>query len=634
MRWAILLVVLLALPSIHALEDGQIKLLAVSDFGDRQVGTTADLFLRVEPGSGEVFIESHPITRLDTQISTRFANEVVCQQLQLDCNEFNFFYTIQAESSIIGGPSAGAAVAVLTYSVLEEVPVPDTVTISGTVNSGGLIGPVGGLADKIKVASDVGAEKVLIPTGERFVNSENQTLDLVQSAGDYDVEVVEVADIWEAISHATDTVVEREVRDITLDDRYTEVMSELATQLCTNAESLEAEITADMMDDEAFERGQNLLIRGQSAFENQTLYSSASFCFGAGIQYRFLLLQDENLTIEQILKQVNELYAELDQFESSLPEPETISDAQIFAVVEERVREARDRLNATETIIEQNKEQGVFNLAYAYERLNSAEAWSEFLGQSGPSVTDQQLAAACASKIEEAQERYQYGQLFVTRDISTVQNGIIRAQEDQANGDYETCILRSAKAKAEANTFLGVFGVRRDRLSEVIDRKLEVVQHDIVTQSEAGTFPVVGFSYFEYSNSLKESDQFSSLLYAEYALELSNLNLEKEHTPSVPLDISSDSGSSIGIIIVIAIIGVAIIILGIRRTKKQPARVRSFKQVRRASIGKKPKRTAKRKPARKVTKKVAKKRTAKKRTVKRKPAKRVAKKRAAKRKSR
>ncbi|MEK6869565.1 MAG: hypothetical protein AABX74_05005, partial [Nanoarchaeota archaeon] len=33
------------------------------------------------------------------------------------------------------------------------------------------------------------------------------------------------------------------------------------------------------------------------------------------------------------------------------------------------------------------------------------------------------------------------------------------------------------------------------------------------------------YSYFEYANSLKEDDPFSALLYSEYALELSNLDI-------------------------------------------------------------------------------------------------------------
>ena len=39
-----------------------------------------------------------------------------------------------------------------------------------------------------------------------------------------------------------------------------------------------------------------------------------------------------------------------------------------------------------------------------------------------------------------------------------------------------------------------------------------------------GRFPIAGFSYYEYANSLKNDVPASALLYSGYALELSNMN--------------------------------------------------------------------------------------------------------------
>jgi len=40
-------------------------------------GVSADLFLETKPGSGKIFIESYPLTKIDTQISTRFAKDEI-----------------------------------------------------------------------------------------------------------------------------------------------------------------------------------------------------------------------------------------------------------------------------------------------------------------------------------------------------------------------------------------------------------------------------------------------------------------------------------------------------------------------------------------------------------------------------
>ena len=60
---------------------------------------------------------------------------------------------------------------------------------------------------------------------------------------------------------------------------------------------------------------------------------------------------------------------------------------------------------------------------------------------------------------------------------------------------------------------------------EQLDIKLGVVKESIIRETELGIFPVIAYSYYEYANSLKETDLSSALLYSEYALELSNLDL-------------------------------------------------------------------------------------------------------------
>ena len=127
----ILISLLLILPSVSAQHPmkGHMKLLAVNEGGKNgaddtdgivQHGSIADLYLEIKPGLGSVYIDTFPLTKMDTQLSTRFAKEVACKFLNKDCTKYDFFYTIKADSSIIGGPSAGAALAMLTVALLDE----------------------------------------------------------------------------------------------------------------------------------------------------------------------------------------------------------------------------------------------------------------------------------------------------------------------------------------------------------------------------------------------------------------------------------------------------------------------------------------------------------------------------------
>ena len=93
-------------------EYGHIGLLTVAESSDNSTpehGGVADLYLVIKKGTGRIFIDSFPLSKLDTQITTRFASEIACDFLDKDCSQYDFFYTIRANSAIVGGPSAGAA---------------------------------------------------------------------------------------------------------------------------------------------------------------------------------------------------------------------------------------------------------------------------------------------------------------------------------------------------------------------------------------------------------------------------------------------------------------------------------------------------------------------------------------------
>ena len=106
-----------------------------------------------------------------------------------------------------------------------------------------------------------------------------------------------------------------------------------------------------------------------------------------------------------------------------------------------------------------------------------------------------------------------------------MKKGIDKANEELGKGNYELCLSMASKAKADVDIILSVFGVDNEQYSNIVDRKLEIVKNNIARQASKGIFPILGYSYYEYANSLKENDIFSALLYSEYALELGNLDI-------------------------------------------------------------------------------------------------------------
>ena len=89
--FAVVFVFLIFLPIVSAQTNaGHIKLLAVAESDKGRTGAIADLSLEVKPGKGRVFLETFPVTKEDTQISMRFAKQVACSLLEMDCHNKDF----------------------------------------------------------------------------------------------------------------------------------------------------------------------------------------------------------------------------------------------------------------------------------------------------------------------------------------------------------------------------------------------------------------------------------------------------------------------------------------------------------------------------------------------------------------
>jgi len=538
-KMVIFLIFLFLIPICYA-NIGHMPLLAVSQTNEGYEGSSADLYLEIKPGTGRVFIETYPLTKLDTQISTRFAREIACKYADVDCNNYDFFYTIRAESSIIGGPSAGSAISTLTIAMLSHINLNKDITITGTINSGGIIGPVGGLKEKIDAASEIKIKKVLIPSGTRFSKEkDNKTIDLVEYGNEKNVVVVEVSDIDDILYEFTGKEKEIINDSFEISSEYSDIMKILAERLCNKSHELKKEfenLKEHELDKNIIKIGEsanNLTEKGKIAFNKNTFYSAASFCFGANTKYKQLILLMNNMKKKDVTDEINSTREKIKDFDLKLPfKYETITDLQTYAVVKERLIEAEYYLELSEKQLGNDKmNESISSLAYSIERFYSAEAWSEFFNNKGKKFdfNKEVLKNSCMTKILEAEERYQYVILFFPDVLADTKKEIDLAYSDMKNEDYDLCLFKASKAKAESDIILSTLGVDEKHIDNLLDKKLEIVGRNIVETSKKGLFPIIGYSYYEYAKSLKDSDKYSALLYSEYALELSNLDIYFEN---------------------------------------------------------------------------------------------------------
>lgn len=563
-------------------------LLAVAGEGDSMTGSGAELNLIITRGTGRVFMETVPFTKLDTQMSTHFAKEVACNYLDIDCSRYDFFYTIKSNSAIIGGPSAGAAITFLTIAKLRHETIPQDFSVTGTINLGGTIGRVGGVKEKILAASGLGLKTVYIPKGDRYYSSGDDLLinmteegditgisknssavgnriDLVEFGKEHNINVVEVSTIDDLMCNVMGRNCINTSEEAQANEAYNLTMLGIAISICNRTNSLVAKINDSIIDYDLRNNIINLSIkdldmksllelmtRRNHAFRFGRYYSMASFCFSANMMLQEYSKQkiDEKTYEEEMTR----LKSSMGFFREQLAKKRisTITDLQTYIIVKERLDETEDYLDlireidriservhngsATRKEIESYNATEAFQqkksiLAYGTERFYSASMWSDFFGKDPLQfvMNNDILRESCMNKIYEAQERVEYMRLYFPALITTSQKSIALATKEYESGDYAFCLFKASKAKAQIDAMISSFSISNDTIDDVLIDKKNVASRMIRKEQDKGIFPILGFSYFEYAQSLSTSDKLqdkiSALLYYDYAIEFSNLDV-------------------------------------------------------------------------------------------------------------
>jgi len=127
-------------------------------------GVNTILTVEATRGSGRTLTDiDNLLFWADTQHSIRIARKVAENVTGKNEKDYDIVYTIEANASLIGGPSAGAALAIATIAALESKKLNNNVMITGSINHDGSMGPVSAILEKAKAAKEKGAEIFLVP---------------------------------------------------------------------------------------------------------------------------------------------------------------------------------------------------------------------------------------------------------------------------------------------------------------------------------------------------------------------------------------------------------------------------------------------------------------------------------------
>ncbi len=141
-------------------------------------GALLNISVEIRPGKGRVLVQTTPLMGVIFQDAANTAVFVAERETGRQLTSSDIIFSITAKDEIPGvdGPSAGALMTLLTISAIENTPLNDSITLTGTIDTEGNIGEIGGVLEKAKAVEAGGKSLFLIPRE----NSELVTYKLVE----------------------------------------------------------------------------------------------------------------------------------------------------------------------------------------------------------------------------------------------------------------------------------------------------------------------------------------------------------------------------------------------------------------------------------------------------------------------
>jgi hypothetical protein len=146
-----------------------------------QTGVMLNISAEVKPGKGRVLVDTQPLMGLVFQDAANTAVFVAQNRTGVSLAGSDIIFSIRAPGEVpaVDGPSAGALMTLLAISAIEERPLREDVTLTGTIDQDGTVGAIGGIVEKARAAKDSGKALFLLPrANERLVRYTQRTRDI------------------------------------------------------------------------------------------------------------------------------------------------------------------------------------------------------------------------------------------------------------------------------------------------------------------------------------------------------------------------------------------------------------------------------------------------------------------------
>lgn len=553
----------------ETLFENSIPLLAVNEVDEKIVSSSViPLSLKITQGEGNIFVNLNSYTELDTQISITNSQDTICSLMELPCSDFDFYYTFDDASLVLKGPSASSSIGILVYSSINGIKLDNSFAMTGNLNSNGIIGMVGGVAQKVDRAKSENFQRVYIPYGSL---NESKLQEFNSRFSRF--EVVESLDIINILKNEFSEMNISLSREKFNTDSYTQAMKFISDELCEISNSYleiidENNYTEIDVNNSEIGGSLNQINNSKIANENEEFYSRGSFCYSANIGLKNIINSNELNSEQKIRKEIELLEEKIEQkkrqynpqlYPMSL---NSLNDIYTYLLLSNRIYETQDFLNQSRESLK-----SLTQLASNESSNKTLNKTLEEINQTHNNTIAQNISnseadfTAVIEQLSLAQERFttvqQWEQVFKTSNTKKAQLPFNRAQEicrlyitenqvlnelmiqysiDIFNEQIEEleefssenpylCIFNGMQIKGRINTILLGNTMNLEDVESLVKEFQNIAQSRMEFKSQGG-LPLIPYISYEYSNTLLNvGSSQSALQYIQLALAYSELNI-------------------------------------------------------------------------------------------------------------
>ncbi len=507
--------------------EATIKAVAVTS-GPNPEGVVINVTVVVTPGDGRVFVSTTPYTEIDMQGSAQLAALTACDLLGMDFTKYDFFYIIEAQAPIVGGPSAGGVMTVATVAALKNLTIRSDVFMTGMIYPDGFIGPVGGLKYKLEAAASHGGRIFLIPKGQRItyveeqkvkrvgilniISTEYKKIDLVEYGKSLGVDVYEVETLNDALKFFTGYEIVRPQGNFSI-KAYSGILKQLAEKMRESLDPLRGEVSND--------KAEELIKKAENYYREGMYYTATSLYFQAKILLRYELYKKTIVTAQQFDSEVAEIEKEIDSMKDYLSREKVgINSLQLIAAAQERVAEAESLLEKAKTA--KSEEEALQYLAYAKERVESAKVWLSIMPnlQNDFEVNLEDLKKRAEFYITQAGSTMVYASSLngEGRLLNSAVEDLEISKRLLSDGFYAGAAVMAINSITESSLSIEV------KYGGDISSKIEGAKNaasTAISEAEQVVFPVLPAAYYEFAETM--DDNYAKLMYYKLSERLAKL---------------------------------------------------------------------------------------------------------------